>query len=355
MGRTYGVGILGNCCTHGEFVAADLRGEPRARLVAGAEPDTRRAPGLAAAIGRELAPSPEALLDDPAVEILALACSPHEKAGWVERAAAAGKHVFLNKPLAESVASARRIERAVADGRIRLVFDIPAIGRFHPLTARLLEQVRAGRYGRPISYAHSFGFTFSTDFPLAAVWPERLDPPARSGGGELTNLGCYAVDYMVGLFGRPRAVQARTTGYWDVYGAAGLENFGQVIADYDGFFAALASGKQPLADAPTMDVAEALTPRNWHNALTIQFEHHNVVALPFDDLLLIDGARVAPQDFLAGWSLLTAFAQLVRAIETGEPPTSDAASGRLGVEVLDAAYRSAAQGGAAVALGPEPG
>ena len=62
-----------------------------------------------------------------------------------------------------------------------------------------------------INYTHTFSFTFSTDFPLAAVWPERLDPPARSGGGELTNLGCYAVDYMIGLWGRPRLIEAKST------------------------------------------------------------------------------------------------------------------------------------------------
>ncbi len=350
MSSTYGVAILGNCCTHGEFVAADLGREPRARLVAGWEADPRRAPRLAAALGRELAATPEALLDDPDVAIVAIACSPHEKAGWVERCVAAGKHVLLNKPMAEGVASAERIERALAGTDVRLVYDIPAIGRFHPVTGRLLADVRAGRYGRPLGHSHSFSFTFSHDFPLAEVWPERLDPPARSGGGELTNLGCYAVDYMVGLWGRPRSIQAKTRRAWDAYREAGLESFGQVVADYGDFFAVLASGKQQLDGLPTMGVAEALDPRHWHNVLTLQFEHHNVVALPFDGVLIVNGARVEPDAFLDGWTLTTPFAELLRAIETGEQPTSDAASARLGVEVLDAAYRSAAEGGAVVPM-----
>ena len=350
MSRQYGVGILGNCCTHGEFVASALKQEPAATIVAGWEDAPRRAEGLSAAIGLGLAPSAEALLDNPEIDIIALACSPHEKAAWVEKAAQVGKHVFLNKPMAESLDSAWRIEEAVAGGKVQLVYDIPAIGRFHPVTAKLLDEVRAGQYGRAINYAHTFSFTFSTDFPLAAVWPERLDPPSKSGGGELTNLGCYAVDYMIGLWGRPKSIQAKSTRYWDVYREAEVENFGQVIADYGDFFAALASGKQPLQDLPSMDVAEALNPRNWHNVLEMQFEHHNLTVLPFQDILIHNGARVPLDEYRAGYTCLTPFQQLLRAIETGQTPDSDVASARLGVEVLMAAYRSAADGGKLVTL-----
>jgi len=350
MSRRLGVGILGNCCTHGEFVAFALSQEPAAEIVAGWEEDPRRMAGLSAATGLELASSPEALLDDPAIDVIALACSPHEKAAWVERAVAAGKHVFLNKPMAESLDSALRIENAVAGGPIQLVYDIPAIGRFDPVTARLLDQVRACEYGRAINYTHTFSFTFSTDFPLATVWPERLDPASRSGGGELTNLGCYAVDYMIGLWGRPRSIQAKTTSYWDVYREAHVENFGQVIADYGDFFAVLASGKQPLQTLASMDVAEALNPRNWHNVLELQFEHHNLTVLPFQDILIHNGARIPLDEYLAGYNSLTPFQQLLRAIETGQAPESNVASAPLGVEVRMAAYESAQENGKLVPL-----
>ena len=358
MSKRYGVGILGNCCTHGEFVAFALKQEPQATIVAGWEDDPRRTAGLSAATGLDLAPSPDALLEDPAIDIIALACSPHEKAAWVERAARAGKHIFLNKPMAESLDSAWRIEKALAESTVQLVYDIPAIGRFHPVTARLLDEVRTGRYGRAINYTHTFSFTFSTDFPLAAVWPERLDPPARSGGGELTNLGCYAVDYMIGLWGRPRSIQAKSTSYWDVYREARVENFGQVIADYGDFFAALASGKQPLQNLPSMDVAEALNPHNWHNVLEMQFEQHNLTVLPFQEILIHNGIRIPLEEYLSGYSYVTPFQQLVRAIETGQAADSNVASARLGVEVLMAAYESAREGGRLVTLplerGPNP-
>lgn len=346
----YGVGILGNCCTHGEFVAFALKQEPQAKIVAGWEADPRRQQRLADSIGLELAQSPEALLENPQIDIIALACSPHEKAAWVEKAAQAGKHIFLNKPMAESLTAARRIEQTLQDYPVQFVYDIPVIARFHPLTAKILAEVRAGQYGRPIHYSHSFSFTFSTDFPLALVWPERLDPPGYSGGGELTNLGCYAIDYMIGLWGQPQAIQAKSTAYWDVYRQAQVENFGQIIADYGHFFAMIAAGKQPLQTLPTMDVAEALNTRNWHNVLELQFEGHNLTVLPYHNLLIHNGKELQLADFLGDYVCPTPFQQLIQAIETGQPPDSSAESGRLSTEVLMAVYQSAKIGGQAVSL-----
>jgi predicted dehydrogenase len=347
--QRYGVAVLGNCCTHGEFAVAALRREVSAELVAGWEADPRRAPALAQALGVELAPTPAALIDDPRIDVVAICCDPCDKARWVEEAAAAGKHIFLNKPFCESLESARRIEAAVERHGVQLVHDIVAV-RFDPVTAKLLEEVRAGRYGEPLHYAHSFGMTFSHDFPLAHFWPERLDPPSKSGGGELTNLGCYAVDYMVALWGLPASIQAKWMKTWDVYQEAEVENFGQILADYGRFFALLAAGKQRLRSFPSMDLAGALSPRNWHNVLELQFAEANLTLLPYGDLVIRDGRALSVEQYVGDFRCSTPFEQLARAIETSVSPDSSASAGRGGVEVTAAAYRSIVEGGAVVPL-----
>lgn len=354
MTRTLRVGVLGNCCTHGEFVVAALRAEPQAELVGGWEDDPRRAGALAGVLGAALRPAPEDLIEDPDVDVVAIACDPCDKAHWVEQAARAGKHVFLNKPMCESLASARRIVAAVREHGIQLVHDIVVL-RFNPVTARLLDEVRRGAYGPPLHHAHSWGMTFSPDFPLARVWPERLDPPAVSGGGELTNMGCYAIDYMAALWGRPKSVQAKASATWDVYRAAGVESFGQVVADYGAFYAVLAAGKQTIASLPSMDVEEALAPRNWHNVLAVQFADANVTLLPYLDLVVRDGRTLRAEEYVGGFTPPTPFGQLVRAIETGVAPDSGADAALLGVEITMAAYRSIRGGGAVVPLPLEDG
>lgn len=345
----YRVGILGNCCTHGEFVVAALQREPRAELAGGWEVDPRRAPGLTRALGMPLRASARELLEDPTIDVVAVCTDPCDKADRVEEAAGAGKHVFLNKPMAESLDSALRIEAAVERHGVQLVHDIPVI-RFDPLMAKLLHDVLAGAYGEPLHHAHSWGMTFSPDFPLAEVWPERLDPPARSGGGEMTNMGCYAVDYMVAAWGRPLTVQAKAASPWQVYRDAGVESFGQIVADYGAFFAVLAVGKQALRSLPPMDLAEALSPRNWHNVLHLQFARANVLVHPYTGLLQLDGRQLDPHEFLGDFRCQTPFGQLVDAIETSVPPASSAAQARLGVEVLMAAYRSIVSEGEVVKL-----
>jgi hypothetical protein len=223
------------------------------------------------------------------------------------------------------------------------------------VTAKLLVEVRDGKYGEPLHHAHSFGMTVSYDFPLIDYWPERLDPPWKSGGGELTNLGCYAVDYMVALWGLPESIQAKWTKSWDVYEDAEVENFGQIVADYGRFFAVLAAGKQRLRSLPSMDLDDALSPRNWHNVLELQFAEANLTVLPYGDLVLRDGHALTVEQYLGDFRCPTPFEQLVRAIETSVPPDSSASFGRWGVEVTAAAYRSIVDGGTVVPLPLEDG
>ena len=285
---------------------------------------------------------------------MALCCDPCDKADWVERAAAAGKHIFLNKPFCESLESARRIEAAVERHGVQLVHDIVAV-RFEPLTAKLLSEVRDGAYGEPVHHAHSFGMTFSPDFPLTDFWPERLDPPAKSGGGGADEPRLLRGQLHGRALGLPTSVQAKWMRTWDVYREAEVENFGQIVADYGRFFAVLAAGKQPVRSLPSMDLADALSPRNWHSVLELQFAEANMTVLPSDGLVIRDGRTLTREQYLGDFRAATPFEQLARAIETSIPPDSDARAGRFGVEVTMAAYRSIVEDGAVVALPLEDG
>ncbi|MBI2193872.1 MAG: Gfo/Idh/MocA family oxidoreductase [Planctomycetes bacterium] len=328
----YGVGILGNCCTHGAGVAQQFRAHPKTRLHAGYEKNPRRARELAECLGIPLANSYREVVSNPGVHILAITTDPCDKAEMVEMAAEAGKPVLLNKPLCHTPAAARRIVNAARRSGIPIVFDIPMV-KFLPAFDKLMRAVRAGDHGTVVSYYHSFGMTFPEGFPIRDLWPERFDPPAISGGGEMTNMGCYAIDYALTLLGMPRSVEARWQKFWTPYSESDVENFGQILLDYGRFWAVLAVGKQVVHGQ-----------RGHRNALLIEFENLNLFLDPAAGVLLENGRQRPLEEYLCGHTCVSSIDQLIRCMETGHPPESDVETGAKGVEVLAAAYQSILQG-----------
>jgi len=330
--RLYGVGVLGNCCTHGVGICSKFMGHADTRVVAVYEQNSRRGEELHQVFGAPLAESYAEVINHPEVDFVAITCDPGNKAQMVEAAAGAGKHIFLNKPLCESLDSARRIAAAVERHGVHFVHDIPMV-RFIPVFARLLEETQVGKRGRVLGYHHRFGMNFALDFDLASVWPERLDPPEKSGGGEMTNMGCYAIDYAVALLGPPRAVTAKWRKTWDVYEAADVENFGQIVLDYGDFFALLDVGKQQLAGE-----------RRHSNALTISFEHETLFIDSNAEILTVNHVPRDYSDFVGGAIVDDAVEQLIGVIEsdlsTHSPVTSNIETAVVATETLMAAYQS---------------
>lgn len=329
--RQYGVGVLGNCCTHGAGVCNQFMGHADTRVITAYEKNPRRATELGQVFGAPLARSYEEVINHPEVDFVAITCDPGDKADMVEAAAAAGKHIFLNKPLCESLDSARRIAKAVQTHAVHFVHDIPMV-RFVPVYARLLEETQAGKRGSVLGYHHRFGMNFPMDFDLKATWPERLDPPEKSGGGEMTNMGCYAIDYAVSLFGLPQAVTAKWHKTWDVYRAADVENFGQIILEYGDFFAFLDVGKQQFTGT-----------HRHSNAVTINFEHETLFIDSNAQVVTINHVPHDYTAFVEGATVVDSVEQLIGAIESGVSSphiTSNIETAVIATETLMAAYQS---------------
>ncbi|MFT4028859.1 MAG: Gfo/Idh/MocA family oxidoreductase [Protaetiibacter sp.] len=128
---------------------------------------------------------------------------PHTAHAAVAVAAAeAGRHVLVEKPIADSVAGAERIAAAAAEAG---VFAMEAMWTcFHPWTAVAVAAIDDGLIGRVRAVAADVGRRF--DFA-----PEsRLFDPAL-GGGALLDLGVYAVWFALRFGGRPQKLRALGT------------------------------------------------------------------------------------------------------------------------------------------------
>ncbi len=106
--ESVGVGILGSGFM-GRTWAATVRRTPGAELVAIA--GGRRAPGLAADFNVP-ALEPDALLADPDVDLVLMLTPPRSHADYAIAAADHGKHVLIEKPMANTAADCDRIVAA---------------------------------------------------------------------------------------------------------------------------------------------------------------------------------------------------------------------------------------------------
>jgi UDP-2-acetamido-3-amino-2,3-dideoxy-glucuronate N-acetyltransferase len=87
----------------------------------------------------------EAVLDDPECDAVAIASPASMHGEHVRRALTAGKHVFVEKPLALQAFEGRSLVKLARDrGRILMVGHVL---RYHPIVIALVESARSGRLG----------------------------------------------------------------------------------------------------------------------------------------------------------------------------------------------------------------
>ena len=144
----------------------------------------------------------EAVLEDPAVEVVYNPLPNWLHCDWTVRALEAGKHVLCEKPLAEDMAECRKMI-AVSRHCGRSLMEAFAY-RFHPQTAKVKELVSQGSVGELRLIRSSLGFPL--DFSRPNV---RLKP--SPGGGALMDVGCYCIHVMRYLADEePRTVLGRS-------------------------------------------------------------------------------------------------------------------------------------------------
>jgi predicted dehydrogenase len=137
----------------------------------------------------------------------------------VLKAIEAGKHVYTEKPVAESVEGAMRLARAAQDAGIKngVVND----KLYLPGLLMLKRLIDGGFFGRILSVRGEFGYwVFEGDWQRAQrpSWNYR----AEDGGGIVSDMFCHWNYVLESLFGNVEAVTARAVTHipqrWDEHG-----------------------------------------------------------------------------------------------------------------------------------------
>jgi phthalate 4,5-cis-dihydrodiol dehydrogenase len=180
---------------------------PGVRLIAAADPRLEARTRFEQDFEGRAYASVEAMCADPAVDVVYVATPHAMHVDHVRLAAAHGKHVLVEKPMALKVADCRTMIDAARSARVRLLvghshsFDLPYL--------RTRALIDTGEFG-PVRIINALNFT---DFLYRPRRSEELD--TAQGGGAVYNQAAHQVDVVRLLAGTRAAGVRAATGIWD--------------------------------------------------------------------------------------------------------------------------------------------
>jgi len=189
----YAVVGLGHIAEHAVLPA--FRHAKKSRLIALVSSDPKKAQRLARKFRASQCFSYdrfEECLRNPDVEAVYIATNNSTHLDFTRRAAAAGKHVLCEKPLANSAEECGQMVEACRAGKVKLMTAYRKY--FEPASVALKKLIASGKLGQ-LKLIHS-AFTFN--LPRQQVWHLNRE---LSGGGSLLDVGVYCVNTIRWLAG----------------------------------------------------------------------------------------------------------------------------------------------------------
>jgi len=198
------VGLIG-CGKIGSIHIAALRSLPEAMLVAVCDTSRDRAAAFAATTAARPFTDVATMLREAGVEVVLIG-TPHPlHAEPAVRAAEAGAHVLVEKPMAATVADCDAMLAAARKSGVMLGV-ISQRRLFHPV-ARLRAAIDAGKIGNPALGVFQMYSWRDPSYYLSDPWRGKWD---TEGGGVLVNQSAHHLDMLLWLMGPA----AEVCGYW---------------------------------------------------------------------------------------------------------------------------------------------
>ena len=158
---------------------------------------------FAAKYGCRAARSYEEILGDRSIDAIVNTTPNAAHLETTRAAAAAGKHVFLDKPIANTIADARALTRACRDAKVVLALGYQRRRESHFRWIR--ERIDAGTFGRLVNAESNISRDRLGKIDLSSWRYQAQGMP----GGVLLQIGIHYTDVLEYLVGPIRAVTAR--------------------------------------------------------------------------------------------------------------------------------------------------
>ncbi|HSQ55195.1 MAG TPA: Gfo/Idh/MocA family oxidoreductase, partial [Gemmata sp.] len=207
------VGLVG-CGKVGTIHAAALKSIPEASLVACCDSAADRAAAFASQYGGRAYADISTMLREGGVEIVIIG-TPHPlHAEPAIRAAEAGAHVLVEKPMAASLADCDAMIAAARKGGIAL--GVISQRRFFEPVLRMKQAIDAGKLGTPALGVFIQYSWRDAAYYLSDPWRGKWD---TEGGGVLVNQSPHQLDILLWLMGPA----AEVSGEWANVNHPGVE------------------------------------------------------------------------------------------------------------------------------------
>lgn len=311
------------------------RGSPHLQFAGVASRDAAKASELAATFGGRVYADYAELLADPSVEAVVLATPHFLHHAQVMQALRSGKHVFVEKPIATTLAEGE--EMAASAHRAGLVLAVGHQGRHTGGVRRAKEMLATGEFGAVASVVVVQGYPhllFSADND----WRKVVD---NVPGGQLDELAVHYFDVLQFLFGPVRRVsgfvQRPAADAPPAAASAALEFAGGVLATYTTYATSVGISRMTIYGSKGALELNRMgqDPSSWQ---------------PVADMATSRTGGVAPQPFAAPGPLLLSTAltaeleDFARAIRENRAPQVGAPESLSTLRISRAIMESAATG-----------
>jgi len=203
-GRVIRFGLIG-CGEIAEESAAAIRAAANATIAWTCDPERERARRLAAATAARFTTDVDELLRAPEVDAVLISTPHHLHAPLAIRVAEAGKHIVVEKPMANTVAEAERMRLAARAAGVHLTVCYST--RYDPRYQHARRLIQEGAIGELVNTrieftqsraASYYEMGLSGRFP--SDWRSRKE---TAGGGVLIMNACHLIDVVGFVAGSP--------------------------------------------------------------------------------------------------------------------------------------------------------
>lgn len=199
------IGVLSHAHGHANVYCRVMQGFADVDLVATWDDNVERGQQAAQDFGLEFRAEADDVINDPHIDAVIVTMETNRHADFIVKAAAAGKHILCQKPLATTLADCDRIINAVKKSGVK--FSMAFQMRHDPVNQKIKELVDEGAVGNlaVVRRRHCIPVLLNPTFVNGpSKW--HIDPIANIG--MFFDDATHAADWFYWMFGMPTSVMA---------------------------------------------------------------------------------------------------------------------------------------------------